>query len=261
MSGHNIFSLILEAKKKRVEVLKKNREGILSLLKKSPRVRSFKEAIRRENKISVIAEIKQASPSRGIIREDFDPVSLAKRLEKSGARALSVLTEENFFLGRPEFIEMIRQAVNIPILRKDFIMDEIQVYEARALGADAILLIMKVIDERKFGELYGLAKKLGMDVLAEVHTEKELKKVLKYPADIIGINNRNLQTLKVDIKKTNRLSPFIPPNAVTVSESGISSLKDMLFLKGLGVNAVLVGEAIMKHDDIESKLKEFNIDD
>ncbi|MCD6228331.1 MAG: indole-3-glycerol phosphate synthase TrpC [Candidatus Omnitrophica bacterium] len=258
--SENILSLILEAKKKKVAILKKNREGILSLLKRPPHIRSFKEAIERENKISIIAEIKQASPSAGIIRKDFSPQELAKQLEKGGASALSVLTEEEFFLGKPTYIEEVKKVVNLPILRKDFIIDEIQVLESRALGADAILLIMHIIDENKFKKLYELAKDLGMDVLVEVHTEKELKKVLKFSVEIIGINNRNLHTMKIDIERTKKLSPFIPSGVVSISESGISSLKDILFLKGLGINAVLVGEALMREANVEAKLKELDID-
>lgn len=258
--SYNILSLILEAKKKKIEMLKKNKEGIISLLKKAPRVRSLKKAINRKDKISIIAEIKQASPSAGIIRKDFSPLELAKKLERAGAHALSVLTEEEFFLGKGSYIEDIRKQVEMPILRKDFIIDEVQVLESRALGADAILLLMRILDEERLRKLYCVAKDLGMEVLVEIHTEKELKKVLKFSPEIIGINNRNLNTLKVDTDRAKKLLPFIPERVVTVSESGITSLKDMLVLKGLGVNAVLVGEAIMREADVEKKVRELNID-
>jgi len=259
--GYNILSLILDSKKKRIELLKKNKDAILSLLKKAPRLRPFKEAIKREGKISIIGEIKQASPSRGLIRKDFSPQDLAKKMERGGVKALSVLTEEDFFLGKGVYIEKIKEVVDLPILRKDFILDEIQILESRALGADAVLLIMRILDEAKFKKLYDLAKELGMDVLVEVHTEKELRKVLKFSCEIIGINNRNLNTLKVDIERTKKLAPFIPQDKISVSESGISQLKDVLLLKGLGVDAVLVGEALMREEDVERKLKELNIDD
>lgn len=258
--SYNILSLILEAKKKKIEMLKKNKEGIISLLKKAPRVRPLKEAINRENKISIIAEIKQASPSAGIIRKDFSPLVLAKKLERAGTQALSVLTEEEFFLGRGSYIEEIRKGVGIPILRKDFIIDEVQVLESRALGADAILLLMRILDENRLEKLYRTAKDLGMEVLVEIHTEKELRKALKFSVEIIGINNRNLNTLKVDTNRAKKLVPFIPKEVVTVSESGVTSLKDILVLKGLGVNAVLIGEAIMREADVEKKLRELNID-
>lgn len=256
----SVLSLILNSKRKKVVMLKKNREGILSLIKKAPKVRSFKGALQRENKISVIAEIKQASPSAGIMRKDFSPVQLAATFEHVGARALSILTEEEFFLGKKTYIEEIHSCVNLPLLRKDFIIDEIQVLESRALGADAILLIMRIVDEQTFVHLYETAKRLGMDVLVEVHTQKELRKVLKYPVDIIGINNRNLQTLKIDLKRTENLAPFIPSEIVKVAMSGISSLKDILLLKGVGINAVLIGEVLMKDKDPGAKLKELNID-
>ena len=259
--NYNILSLILEAKKKKIEVLKKNKEGIVSLLKKAPKVRSLKKAIHRENKISIIAELKQASPSAGVIRKEFFPEQLSKKLVESGARALSVVTEEEFFLGKVSYIEEVRKEVSAPILRKDFIIDEVQVLESRALGADAILLIMRILDEAQLEHLLEVARGLGMEVLVEVHTEKDLKKVLKFPVEIIGINNRNLNTLKVDIRKVQRLIPFVPKHMITVCESGITSLKDILLLKGLGVNAVLIGEAIMKEADVAKKMQELNIDD
>ncbi|MBN2483579.1 MAG: indole-3-glycerol phosphate synthase TrpC [Candidatus Omnitrophica bacterium] len=258
--NYNILPLIIESKKKKIAILKNNKEGILSLLKKAPKVRSFKDAINQEGKISLITELKQASPSKGVIRKVFSPCELALRMERAGAKALSILTEEEFFLGKSHYIEEVRKEVNLPILRKDFILDESQVMESRALGADAILLIVRILDEKKFAHLHECARDLGMDVLVEVHTEKELRKVLKYPVEIVGINNRNLQTLKIDFSTTKKIAPFVPKNIVTVSESGISSRKEMLVLKGLNINAVLVGEAVMQNDDIESKIKELDVD-
>ncbi|UCG34799.1 MAG: indole-3-glycerol phosphate synthase TrpC [Candidatus Omnitrophota bacterium] len=257
---HKILASILEAKKKRIEVLRKNREAFISLVKKAPPPTSFKKAIKREGKISFIAEIKQASPSAGVLRKDFYPVELAKKYDALKVNALSVLTEEDFFLGKINYIEDIKKNVNLPILRKDFILDEVQVLESRAAGADAILLIMRILDETRLKRLYSLSKDLGMDVLVEVHTEKELRKVLNYEIDIVGINNRSLDTFKVDISRTQKLIPFISGGAIKVSESGIRSLKDMLLLKGLGVDAALVGEAIMKAANIEKKVKELHID-
>lgn len=257
---HNIISLILETKKRQVEILKKNKEAILSLIKDAPKIVSFKGAIKVDNKISLIAEIKRASPSSGILRKDFSPTILAKTLEELKVSALSVLTEEEFFLGKLQFLTEIKKSVNLPILRKDFIIDEVQILESRAAGADAILLIVSLLDENKLKKLYSFAKELGLDVLVEIHTEKELRKALNLGADIIGINNRNLHTLKTDIKTTEKLIPFLPQDIVRVSESGINSLKDVLWLKGLGVDAILVGEAIMKAQNLEEKVKELNID-
>ncbi len=256
----NVLPLILEAKKKKIEVLRKNEEGIRSLIKKAPKVRSLRSAICRENKISVIAEIKQASPSAGILRREFDPLDLAINLQAAGAKALSILTEEEFFLGKNSYIETIRARSEIPLLRKDFIIDEIQVLESRALGADAVLLIMRLLDEQKYDRLYHAAKEEGMEVIVEVHTQKELRRALKLPAEIIGVNNRNLQTLKVDVRRTKTIAPFIPAGIAKIGMSGISSVKDMLLYKGVGLDAVLIGESLMRQEQPQDKLKELNID-
>ncbi len=257
---HKTLSLILEAKKKRIKVLRKNRQAFLSLIKKAPAPLSFKKAIKREGKVSFIAEIKQASPSAGVLRQNFNALELAKLFEKGGAHAISVLTEEDFFLGKINYIEEIRKEIGLPILRKDFIIDEVQILESRAVGADAILLIIAVLEEAKAKELYEFSKSLNMDVLVEVHSEKELKRTLKLGAEIIGINSRNLHTFEINSERQKKLIPFIPEGALKVSESGIKTLKDMLLLKGLGADAVLVGEALMRAANIEEKLKELNID-
>jgi len=257
---HKTLSLILEAKKKRVKVLRKNREGFLSLIKKAPQPISFKKAISREDKISFIAEIKQASPSAGILRQNFSALELAKTFKAAGANAISIVTEEDFFLGKINYIEEVRGEVNLPILRKDFIIEEVQILESRAVGADAVLLIMAILDEEKVKALYDFSKQLGMDVLVEVHSEKELKKALNCGVDIIGVNSRNLHTFEVNTERHKKLIPFIPKEIVKVSESGIKDLKDILLLKGLGVDAVLVGEALMKADKVKEKLKELHID-
>ncbi|MFA5008191.1 MAG: indole-3-glycerol phosphate synthase TrpC [Candidatus Omnitrophota bacterium] len=257
---HNVLSLIVEAKKKKIEILKKNRDELLSLVKKAPKIASFSEAIKREGKISFIAEIKQASPSAGILRKDFSHIDIAKIYSEAKVNAISVVTEGEFFLGKINYIEDIKKEVNLPVLRKDFILDEMQILESRAVGADAILLIMRLLDEARLTQLYNFSKELGMDVVVEIHTEKELKKVLAANINIIGINNRNLNTLKVDLKTTQKLIPFIPQAIVKLSESGINALRDVLLMKGLGVDAILVGESLMKADNIAEKIKELHID-
>ena len=257
---HNILSLIIKAKKNKLPVLKKNREGFLSLIKKSPKPRSFKEAVNISGKISLIGEVKQASPSAGILRKEFDYLQMLKTFKENGIKAVSILTEEEFFLGKLAYITEAKKVIDLPILRKDFILDEIHVLESRAAGADAILLIASILEEEKLQRCYNLAKELGMDVIVEIHTQKDLKKALKVEADIIGINNRNLHTLKVDINNTQKLVPFIPKNRVIISESGINIFKDVLWLKGLEVNAVLIGESLMKAEDIKEKIKELNVD-
>lgn len=257
---HNVLSLILEAKKKKVEILKKNHDELLSFVKKAPKPIPFNAAIKRKGKISFIAEIKQASPSSGVLRKEFCCMDIAKIYQKAKVNAISLVTESEFFLGKINYIEDIKKEVSLPILRKDFIIDEIQILESRAVGADAILLIMCILDEKKLSRLYKFTKELGMEAIVEIHTEKELKKVLSSGIDIIGINNRNLNTLKVDLKTTQKLIPFIPQAVTKISESGINSLKDVLLLKGLGVDAMLVGESLMKADNIEEKIKELHID-
>jgi len=257
---HNVLSLIVEATKNKVEILKKNRDELLSLVKNAPKAISFNEAIKREGKISFIGEIKQASPSAGVLRKDFSHIEIAKIYRDAKVNAISVLTESEFFLGKINYIEDIKKEIDLPVLRKDFIIDEIQILESRAVGADAILLIMRILDEARLVRLYDFSKELGMDVIVEIHTEKELKKVLATNANIIGINNRNLNTLKVDLKTTQKLTPFIPQAITKVSESGINTLKDVLLLKGLGVDAILVGESLMKVDNIAEKIKELHID-
>ncbi len=257
---HKVLSRILEAKKERIKVLRKNRQAFISLIKKAPAPISFKNAIKRDGKISLIAEIKQASPSAGTLRKNFSHLELALTFKKLKVSAISVVTEEDFFLGKINYIEDIKKRVNLPILRKDFILEQVQILESRAVGADAILLIMGILGEEKLKDLSDFAKDLGMDVLAEVHTEKELKKVIKMGVDIIGVNSRNLQTFEVNLERIKKLLPFIPEDVVKVSESGIQSLKDVLLLKGLGADAVLIGETLMRANNIEAKLKELNID-
>lgn len=257
---HKILSTILEIKKRRIKVLEKNKDALASLVKKAPGVRSFKKAITKKGKIALIAEIKQASPSAGVLRKNFSHLEIARVYKKAKVDAISVVTEEDFFLGKVNYIEEIRKDISLPILRKDFIIDKIQILESRAVGADALLLIMGILSEEKLKILHDYAKELGMDVLVEVHTEKELKKVLNAGIDIIGINNRNLHTLTVSLDISKKLLPFLPKQVIKVSESGINNFKDVLLLKGLGANAMLIGSSFMKAKNIAAKIKELNID-
>ncbi|MDD5195081.1 MAG: indole-3-glycerol phosphate synthase TrpC [Candidatus Omnitrophica bacterium] len=257
---HNVLSLIIEAAKKKAVVLKKNREALLSLVKNTREPLAFNKAIKRQGKISIIGEIKQASPANGVLRKDFSAVKIAKIFENLKINALSVLTEEEFFLGKINYIEEIKKEVNLPILRKDFIVDEIQIIESRAAGADAVLLIAGILSEEKLKRLYFSSKEYGMDALVEVHNEKELARALKLGANTIGINNRNLNTLVVDLAVTKKLIPFLPDDVIKISESGINSLKDVLWLKGLGVDAMLIGTTFMKAQNLEEKIKELHID-
>ncbi len=216
----------------------------------------FGPAISKGDTVSLIAEVKKASPSKGIIREDFDPVKIARIYEESLASAISVLTDKAFFQGDLEYLTLIREAVKIPLLRKDFIIDEFQIYEARAFGADAILLIAAILDKNQIIEYQHLAYELGLDSLIEVHTEKEVEKAICSDADIIGINNRDLSTFETNIDATAHLIKLIPDDKIVVSESGISTRDDILALKDQGVDTVLIGETLMKSDDIGKKIRE-----
>jgi indole-3-glycerol phosphate synthase len=218
------------------------------------------EAALRAPGTRLIAEIKKASPSKGVIRKDFDPGTIAAAYARGGTAAISILTESQYFMGNLDYLKEARLSLegkNIPLLRKDFIHDPYQVYESRYYGADAILLIVAVLkDKERLSHLLGLAHELGMQALVEVHDEAELEIALNSPARIIGINNRDLKTFHVDLEVTERLCGLIPAGYVIVSESGIHSRSDISRLKELGVNAFLVGEALMASADIEAKMKD-----
>lgn len=218
--------------------------------------RPFSPAISKPRTISLIAEIKKASPSRGVIREDFNVLDIAGTYQEAGVQAISVLTEEDYFQGSPAYLNEVRLAAQVPILRKDFILDAYQVYESRALGADAILLIADILTKDMISEFMEIARSLGLECLVEVHTEKELKKVLNLKVPLIGINNRDLHSLEVDFKITQQLFPLVPKEKTVVVESGVKTAQDVLFLKILGVNAVLIGEAFMSAANIRAKIEE-----
>ncbi len=216
----------------------------------------FKKAIARRGKINLIAEIKKASPSAGLVRADFDLISIAKAYVEAGAAALSVLTEEKYFLGKPHYIKRVTEEFKLPVLTKDFIIDEVQIYEAYANGASAVLLIVAILQDEELKHLMQVAGELDMDCLVEVHEENDLARALRSRAQIIGINNRDLKTLKVDLKACERLIPKVPKGKVIVAESGIRSHADVLKLKALGAHAVLIGETFMKAPDIGAKVRE-----
>lgn len=205
---------------------------------------------------TIIAEVKKGSPSKGIIRPDFDAVEIARQYEESGAACLSVLTDERFFLGHLRFLSLIREQVRLPLLRKDFLYHPYQVWEARAAGADAVLLIAAALDPDQLQDLAALAAELKMDVLLEVHDEKELEVALQVPVELIGINNRDLRTFVTDLGTTERLTPLIPPDRFVVAESGIRDREDILRLQRAGASAFLIGESLMREDDFGAKLRE-----
>jgi indole-3-glycerol phosphate synthase len=223
--------------------------------RKFQEIRNLKSALKKDG-ISIIAEIKKMSPSAGVIKEFFEPIKLAKVYEKNGASAISILTDKRFFGGRNEFIIAVKKEVMLPVLRKDFIIDEYQIYESRWIGADAILLIARILTSDEMNRLINLAQDLGMTSLIEIYTENELEKVLSTPAKIIGINNRNLDTLEVNIENSLRLRRAIPSEYITVSESGIKSREDVLRIENAGFDAMLIGETLMKSENPDDKLKE-----
>jgi indole-3-glycerol phosphate synthase len=211
------------------------------------------------NNIKLIAEVKKASPSKGIICKDFNPLKIAKTYAENGAAAISILTEPKYFQGSLSYLSEIRESLGNnrpPLLRKDFIFDPYQVFQARAYGADCLLLIVAILSPDKLKELLKLSHMLQMECLVEVHNETELEVALQSDAGIIGINNRDLNTFKVDIKTTQRLKKLIPGNRIVVSESGVSTSDDLLMLKDCGVNAALIGEALVATPDIASKMRE-----
>ncbi len=215
---------------------------------------SFIDAIKNNKKTAIIAEIKKASPSKGIIRKNFDPVMIAETYKKYGATCLSVLTDEPYFQGHDKYFKSIRGSNDLPMLRKDFMIDPYQIYESKALGADCILLIMAALNDTSAQELYSLSTELNMDVLIEVHDEKELERALKLSPKMLGINNRNLKTLDVDTNTALNLAKNLPQEIIKVAESGISEKETIDRYIQAGFDAFLIGESLMKHDDIAAKL-------
>lgn len=228
-----------EKKEKNIKVLK---QEVLSLPLSE---KFFFEETLKDKDFSFICEIKKASPSKGIIVEDFPYTNIAKEYEQAGATAISVLTEPNFFKGSDKFLKDVADIVNIPILRKDFIVDEYQIYQAKLIGADAILLICAILDEKILNKFLNIANNLKLSCLVETHNEYEIKMALNSEAKIIGINNRDLKTFRVDIKTSLELQKFIPKNKILISESGIKTVQDIKILKENGFNGVLIGESIM----------------
>jgi indole-3-glycerol phosphate synthase len=210
----------------------------------------------KDDHIRLIAEVKKASPSRGPLNPDLNPTELAQTYAEGGAAAISVLTEENYFMGRIEHLAAIKEVVALPLLRKDFVLDNYQVYESRAYGADALLLIAAIVSQGQLKELVSLSHSLGLRCLVEVHSQGEVEVAVLSEAEIIGINNRDLHTFAVDIDTTRRLRPLIPKEKTVVGESGIKNRKDIETLKKWGVDAVLVGEALVTAGDIRAKMKE-----
>jgi len=250
-----LLTKVLGEKRKEVDTLKKegisrNRDNDLGA------TRDLKRALSIPNRINLIAEIKFVSPSAGIIREQEDPISIARIYVKAGAAALSLLTDKRFFSGDIKYLPRLKRELPVPIVRKDFIIDEMQVRESFEWGADAILLIARIISRRKLKIFLRMCQSLGMAALTEVHDQNDVSKALDCGADIIGINNRDLDTFKVDLATTISLAPLVPAGHIIVSESGISNSRDVRALQRVGVQAILVGTALMKSKDMEKKARD-----
>lgn len=238
----------------------KNRKKVLSENELSKKFKKRNENVLKRALIkpgvSLIAEVKRASPSKGILRQDINPIKLAQTYEKAGATAISVLTEHHYFLGSTEDLIKVKNAVGLPILQKDFIVDSYQIYEANVLGADAILLIANILSKEKLMYFIRLAQGLGLDSLVEVHSRKELESALECEAEIIGINNRDLQTFRTDIRTTIELAPEIPKDKLIISESGIFSADAVEKVVQAGAKGFLVGEALVKSENVAQKIQE-----
>jgi indole-3-glycerol phosphate synthase len=224
-----------------------------------PKTRGFETALRSTvaaGQTAIIAEVKKGSPSKGIIRADFDPLKIAQIYETNGATCLSVLTDEHFFLGQLDYLTRINKVVSLPLLRKDFIFDNYQIYEARCAGADAVLLIVAMLELPRIIDLTALARELSMDILLEVHDEHEMEIALCTDCTLIGVNNRNLRTFVTDLDTTRRLAKMMPPDRLLVAESGISTRSDIVRLTEEGADVFLVGESLMRENNIAAKLLE-----
>lgn len=224
-----------------------------------PKSRSLKERLMRgkgrDRQAGIIAEVKKASPSAGLLCKSYDPAALARMYEQAGVAGISVLTEPRHFLGRDEDLKQVRQAVNLPVLRKDFVSDPYQVFETRALGADIILLIAAGLEDHLLKELYTTALAIGLDVIIEAHTRDEMDRILIFDQAILGINSRNLNTLKTDLAKARDLAPLIPPGRLAIAESGIKSRQDIADLQARGYRGFLIGESLLKSGDAAATLR------
>lgn len=253
-----ILDRIVATKHQEIETARENvsLHELTRSLESLPPCRDFFSALMKPTTIQLIAEVKKASPSKGVIRDDFDPVKIADAYESGGASCLSVLTDEQYFQGSLAYMTAVKNAVEIPVLRKDFIIDEYQIVEARAAGADAILLIAECLSPKRLDELYCYARSFGLQVLMELYDLDNLSSVLNTGCPIVGINNRDLRTFEVDLDRTLRLREMIPNDRCVVGESGIFTAEHARTLLNGGVNAMLVGESLMRQDDIERAVRE-----
>ena len=258
-----ILDKILDSTRVRVEKAKEllsPKELIYKLEKTELSEPKFKEGLVSLNDVSVIAEIKKASPSKGLIRPDFDHMQIAAQYAGCDVQALSILTEPEYFKGDIKFVRDIKSNFSVPVLRKDFVVDEYQIYEAKLYGADAVLLIMASLTDKEYKRFSALAKELKLDALVETHNAEEVKRAVEY-GDIIGVNNRNLATFEEDITTCEKLMPYIPAGKVRVAESAIRSHADFEYLRSLNYDAALIGEAFMRESDIKAAVRRLRYGD
>jgi indole-3-glycerol phosphate synthase len=253
-----ILDQIVAHKKKEVEQarVEVSQEELIKRIASLGSRRSFKQAVSQPGKLNLIAEIKKASPSKGMLRQDFNPVEIARAYQAAGACALSIITDKKFFQGDITYLKAAREAVSLPVLRKDFIIDQYQLYQSVCAGADSVLLIIRLLSPEQLAEFSALCAQLNLEALCEVHNEEDLEKALSVDCELIGINNRNLDTFVEDLQVSARLIKKIPKGKILVSESAIRTAEDVKYLQGLGVNAVLIGEAFMRSPDINAKIEE-----
>jgi len=254
----NILEEIIEHKRGEISQARErvSADQLTAQLADALPVRDFVESLRTHGPVGMIAEVKKASPSAGIIREDFHPVEIAQIYENSGAACLSVLTDEHYFQGHLDYLKAVRKVVSIPVLRKDFIIDRYQILEARAAGADCVLLIAECLDDDQLQDLYAYAQELGMSALVEIYEPDNLERVLKLNPPMLGINNRNLKTFVTSLDHSIELSPRLPEDCLLISESGIRNREDVLRLQESGVGGILVGETLMRSPVIADKVCE-----
>jgi len=255
----NILQEIVKYKKVEIEESKKliSKESLEKEIKSAPHSKSFLGELVKKNeegKAGIIAEVKKASPSKGVIRENFNHLQIARDYEKGGAACLSILTDNPSFQGSSQYLKDIRGITNLPILRKDFMIDVYQVYESRSWGADCILMIMKILDNKDLSKLVSVSKDLGMDILFEINSQEELERLLPFNPKMIGINNRNLENFETDIKNSIKIKKYIPDDILVISESGINNTEDIIHLGDHNINNFLIGESLMRSDNISVEL-------
>ncbi|MEM7313062.1 MAG: indole-3-glycerol phosphate synthase TrpC [Planctomycetota bacterium] len=253
-----ILDKIIATKKVEIAAAKKavSEDSLREQLANAPAIRDFFAALAEGTQVRLIAEVKKASPSKGLIRADFDPVAIAQQYESAGASCISVLTDEQYFQGSLEYLRNVRAAVGIPVLRKDFIIDSYQLLEARVAGADAVLLIAECLDDCNLRKLHNEAIELGMTPLVELYEPTNLPRVLEAGATLVGVNNRDLRTFEVDLQHSVRMRAQVPEECVFVAESGIFTAEDVRMLKSASVDAMLVGESLMRQADISKAVRE-----